>query len=209
MFHGYIAYWFGTISAGLTAFYSFRLISLTFLTYPNANKNTYINIHEASIAVIIPLTILSLLAIFFGYIAKDIFVGIGSDFFSDSLFTHPNNINVIEAEFGSPLIFKLFPMIITILSATLAFYLYNYQSIYVSNLTNNKYMSIVYRFFNQKYFIDVIVNHYIINASLKLGFILSKIIDRGVIEILGPFGFTNSLNKTSYNISTLDTRIYY
>lgn len=100
-------------------------------------------------------------------------------------------------------------MIITILSATLAFYLYNYQSIYVSNLTNNKYISIVYRFFNQKYFIDVIVNHYIINASLKLGFILSKIIDRGVIEILGPFGFTNSLNKTSYNISTLDTRIYY
>lgn len=207
LFHGYIAYWFGTISAGLTAFYSFRLISLTFLTYPNANKNTYSNVHDASITVIIPLTILSILAIFFGYIAKDLFVGIGSDFFGNSLFTHPNNIYIVEAEFGSPIIMKLFPIIITIIGASLSIYLYNNQSYFISSLTDNKIGIAVYRFFNQKYFVDVIVNHYIINSSLKLGYILSKVIDRGIIEIIGPYGFTNSLNKTSFNISTLDTGI--
>lgn len=75
----------------------------------------------------------------------------------------------------------------------------------IVNLTDNKYLNKMYKFFNGKYWIDQIVNHYIINASLKLGYILSKILDRGVIEILGPFGISSGLSKTSGNISNLDT----
>lgn len=209
LFHGYIAYWFGTISAFITAFYSFRLISLTFLTYPNANKNTYSNAHDASITVIIPLTILSILAIFFGYLFKDLFVGVGTDFFGNSLFIQPNNISIIEAEFASPIIMKLLPIFITIIGASLAIYLYNNQYHYLINLTNNKLGYLSYRFFNKEYFIDVIVNHYIINFNIKLGYIISKVIDRGIVEILGPQGFSTNLNKTSHNISNLDTRKSY
>ena len=72
----------GTITAMITAFYSFRLISLTFLTYPNAPKVDYENTHEQPLIVVLPYVILSLLAIFFGYLAKDLFVGQGSDFLS-------------------------------------------------------------------------------------------------------------------------------
>src|SRR6185369_5933336 len=74
------AYVLGSITAGLTAFYSFRLISLVFLGMPNGIKSTYNNIHEANIAVIIPLLILALFSIFFGYVFSDLFVGIGTDF---------------------------------------------------------------------------------------------------------------------------------
>src|SRR6202795_3871819 len=54
-FSGIYAYILGSITAGITAFYSFRLISLVFLTTPNGNKQSYINSYEANLAVIIPL----------------------------------------------------------------------------------------------------------------------------------------------------------
>src|SRR6202795_441633 len=54
-FSGTYAYILGSITAGLTAFYSFRLISLVFLTTPNGSRIVYLNSHEANLAVIIPL----------------------------------------------------------------------------------------------------------------------------------------------------------
>lgn len=112
-FSGTFAYVLGSITAGLTAFYSFRLISLTFLTYPNANRIDYLNSHEASLTVVIPLTILALFSIFFGFSSSDLFVGIGSDFFSNSnsIFIHPDHISLIEAEFSLPIFIKLLPAI--------------------------------------------------------------------------------------------------
>jgi NADH-ubiquinone oxidoreductase chain 5 len=47
-FSGIYAYILGSITAGLTAFYSFRLISLVFLTFPNSSKSIYTNVHESS-----------------------------------------------------------------------------------------------------------------------------------------------------------------
>jgi len=81
LFSGTYAYILGSITAGITAFYSFRLLSLVFLTVPNGNKKSYINSHEANLSVIIPLFLLSLFSIFFGYLFSDLFLGMGSDFF--------------------------------------------------------------------------------------------------------------------------------
>lgn len=109
----------------ITAFYSFRLISLTFLTYPNAPKGDYEHTHEQPLIVVIPYVILSLFAIFFGYVAKDLFVGPGSDFLSTALFIHPSHISLIEAEFSLPLFYKLLPAIGSLLGAVTALLLYN------------------------------------------------------------------------------------
>jgi len=75
--------------------------------------------------VVIPLTILSLFSIFFGFVFSDLFVGLGTDFFANSIFTHPNNITLVEAEFSLPLMFKLLPTIGSVLAAILALILYN------------------------------------------------------------------------------------
>jgi len=200
-----VAYFIGTISASLTAFYSLRLISLTFLTYPNANKSVYLHTHDAPTIVMVPLFILSILAIFFGYIGRDLFVGMSSDFLSESLFIHPNHIHLVEAEFGLPLVIKLMPLIGTILGSSLALYLYHIVPRYTISLTNSKIGRQFYRFFNGKYYIDVIYNHYIIYGGLGLGYILSKVLDRGVIELVGPYGLEKSLTKGSQNIARLDT----
>jgi NADH-ubiquinone oxidoreductase chain 5 len=47
-FNGSYAYILGSITAGITAFYSFRLISLVFLSIPNGSKFIYLNSHEAN-----------------------------------------------------------------------------------------------------------------------------------------------------------------
>jgi NADH-ubiquinone oxidoreductase chain 5 len=206
-FSGIYAYILGSITAGLTAFYSFRLISLVFLTVPNGSRIIYLNSHEAKLSVIIPLFILALFSIFFGYIFSDLFVGVGSDFFGNSLFIHPNNIVMIEAEFSLPLIIKLLPAIFTLFGATLAILLYHKNPDFIINLTETSLGRKIYIFLNNKYLFDVIYNHYIISCGLKLGYIISKIFDRGIIELVGPYGLSSILTDTGINISKLDTGI--
>ncbi len=219
-FSGQIAYWLGTLTAIFTAFYSFRLISLVFLSYPNAPKNDYLHSHEASISVVIPLTILSLFSIFFGFIFSDLFVGIGTDFFGNSIFIHPSHITLVEAEFSLPLILKLLPTIGSLFAAISAIILYNNipnvlidltaSPYYLMNSLNNIKGSLgrrIYTFLNGKYLVDVVYNKYFIGLGLKLGITISKVLDRGIIELLGPFGLSNLLVNTAANISRLDTGI--
>jgi len=199
------AYWLGTISASLTAFYSMRLISITFLTYANANKTVYINAHDPNIIVIIPLIIISFRSIIFGYLASDLYVGIASDFLSYTLFTYPNHVGIVEAHFGVPLIIKLFPIIITIVSSFTAIYLYHIIPNYLISLTNNSIGYKFYIFFNGKYLIDVIYNNYFIYSSLNTGNLITLKLDLGLIELLASQALTSSLTTSSNNISVIDT----
>lgn len=206
-FTGIYAYILGSLTAGLTAFYSFRLISLVFLTVPNGIKNVYLNSHESNLAIIIPLFVLALFSIFFGFVFSDLFVGVGSDFFGNSIYINPKNISIIEAEFSLPLLIKLLPSIFSLFGASLAIYLYHVNPEFVINLTESSLGRNIYTFLNGKYFFDVIYNHYIISASLKTGYRISKVLDRGVIELLGPYGLASALSTTAMNIAKLDTGV--
>jgi NADH-ubiquinone oxidoreductase chain 5 len=231
-FSGIYAFILGSLTALLTAFYSFRLISLVFFTKPNAPKETYLNSHESSFIIIIPMIILGIFSIFFGYIFSDLFVGIGTDFFSkvslnvnlptinseggtqlsqiiggasDALFIHPDNISLIEAEFSLPLYIKLLPTFLSIFGATLAIYLYNKDIYFIIKLTEIQIFVKLYTFLNSKYYFDVIYNHYFVRKGFKLGYKISEELDKGVIELIGPYGITKLLNNISINIAKLDT----
>ena len=223
-FSGMYAFILGSITAGITAFYSFRLISLVFLTTANGQKESYLNSHESKLATIIPLLILAIFSIFFGFIFSDLFVGIGNDFFANSIFTHPNNIALVEAEFSLNPIIKLLPAILSLFGAALAIFMYHIQPQTLINLTftlrdhQNKLIFIrykninhigksIYTFLNGKYFFDAIYNQYLVTNGLKLGYTISKEIDRGAIELLGPYGLSNYLNNTGKNLAKLDTGI--
>ena len=208
-FEGTFAFILGSLTAGLTAFYSFRLISLVFLTKPNGPKTSYLHSHEATLAVIIPLFILALFSIFFGYVFSDLFVGIGTDFFGNAIFIHPNHITMVEAEFSMDRLVKLLPSILSLLGAVLAVYLYHFtpQLFFMENSIIRK----IYTFLNGKYLFDVIYNHYFIGKGLQLGYFVSKVLDRGVIELIGPYGLSNNLIGTGNTLSKADTGIitYY
>jgi len=206
-FSGTYAYILGSITAGITAFYSFRLLSLVFLTVPNGNKNSYINSHEANLSVIIPLFTLALFSIFFGYLFSDLFIGMGTDFFGNSLYINPNNISLIDTEFSINTIIKLLPALLSLAGASLALFLYHFSYKFIIELSTNKLGIKLYTFLNGKYLIDIIYNKFIISNFLILGYNISKILDRGFIEMVGPYGLSNNFYNLANKISKLDTGI--
>jgi len=52
----------------------------------------------------VPLVILAFGAIFVGYIFRDAFIGVGSDFFGNSIYVSAENLNLLEAEFIEPIV---------------------------------------------------------------------------------------------------------
>ena len=206
-FSGIYAYILGSMTAGLTAFYSFRLISFVFLSTPNGSKTVYLNSHEANMFVMIPLFILALFSIFFGFIFSDIFLGVGSDFFGNSLFLHPNHVSLIETEFSLPFIIKWLPLILSLLGSSLAIYVYHYNPMFILNLTNSSLGRQIYTFLNGKYYFDILYNYFFTTKGLMIGYSLSYFIDKGIIEWIGPYGLSSSLTNTGMNIAKLDTGI--
>lgn len=61
----------GSFSALLTAFYSVRLIYLTFITNTNTNRTIFIGVDESSLNITFPLLLLAFGSIFVGYLAKE------------------------------------------------------------------------------------------------------------------------------------------
>jgi len=205
LFTGNVAYWLGTISAVFTAFYSLRLLALTFLTYPNGPRVNYNSTHEAPLVMAAPLVILALMSIFFGYIAKDLFIGMGTDFWGNSLFVHPNHLSLVEAEFAIPTFYKLLPLIGSLSGGALALILYHLFPQFTINLADSTLGRTLYRFFNQKYWFDNIYNSLILSPLLNFGYITNKVLDRGAIELIGPYGLVNSFRNASKTITKFDT----
>jgi len=120
-FSSVVVYFVSTIGAMFTTLYSVKVLYLTFLTNPNGPIVNYKHAHEGDIFMSMPLIILAVFSIFFGYITKDIFIGIGSNFFADnSIFIHPSHEIMIDTEFAVPVIFKILPLIFTVSLSVLA-----------------------------------------------------------------------------------------
>jgi NADH-ubiquinone oxidoreductase chain 5 len=166
-----------------TALYSVKVLYLTFLTSPNGPVNYYKNAHEGDIFLSLPLVILAIFSIYFGFITKDIYIGLGSGFFIDnSIFIHPLHEILIDTEFGVPTIFKLIPFILTLLFTVLALIYAEYipKSISSFKLSNIGYY--IFGFFNQRFLIEFFYNKFIINKILYLGGQTTRILDKGSIE---------------------------
>ena len=64
---------------------------------------------------------------------------------------------------------------------------------------------IIYTFFNQRFWFEWLVNNYIVWTSLSFAYTLNKELDRGALELIGPYGLSLSLYKLSNKITKLDT----
>jgi NADH-ubiquinone oxidoreductase chain 5 len=206
---GHFAYWLGTFAAFFTAFYSMRLAFLTFLSEPNGYRPIITNAHDSPIRMALPLAILAIPSIFIGFIARDMIIGLGSDFWSNAIFVHPRNLNSIDAEF-IPHSMKLLPVGLSILGAASACILYSYKSYQLYDLKMSEFGRKLYTFFNRKWFFDKVYNEYIAQTMLFFGYHISyKTIDRGIIEIFGPMGFSTAVTKQANLMRELQTGYIY
>ena len=203
-----IIYFVATIGAMFTTLYSAKVLYLTFLTNPNGPLVNYKQVHEGDIFLNMPLIILAIFSIFFGYLTKDIFIGLGNSFFSDnSLFIHPNHEIMLDTEFAVPFLFKLLPFIFTVSLSIISVILSEFFSKLLINFKFSKLGYNLFSFFNQRFFIELIYNRYIIELILKLGGQTTKILDKGSVELLGPYGLEKGLLKLSNSINNLSTGV--
>jgi len=98
-FEGNVMLVLETLTAFITSFYSYRLTHFIFLTKPNVSRAKFNHFHEASVEMGIPLITLSFFSLFAGYLLKDLFVGMGTDFFSDTIQVAPERFRQAESEF--------------------------------------------------------------------------------------------------------------
>nr|QJQ35596.1 NADH dehydrogenase subunit 5 [Fusarium foetens] len=201
-------YVIAVIGAIFTTLYSVKVIYLTFLTNPNGPVNYYRNAHESDIFISLPLVILAVFSIYFGYITRDIFIGLGSGFFIDnSIFIHPVHEIMIDTEFGVPTIFKLIPFILTVSFSTLAIIYSEFMPNIISNFKLSNLGYYIYGFFNQRFLVEFFYNKYIVNSVLEIGGQTTKVLDKGSIESIGPYGFGVILTKASKIISSLSNGV--
>jgi NADH-ubiquinone oxidoreductase chain 5 len=194
-------YIIAVIGAIFTTLYSVKVLYLTFLTNPNGSINYYKHAHEGDIFLSLPLFILALFSIFFGFITKDIFIGLGSSFFIDnSLFIHPIHEIMIDTEFAVPSLFKLLPLIFTVIFSALAIIFSEFLPELLISFKFSRLGYNIFGYFNQRFLIELFYNKYITNLVLKLGEQSTKILDKGSIELIGPFGAEKGLMKLSKSI---------
>ena len=207
-FSGYIAYFIAVLGAIFTTLYSVKVLFLTFLNNPKGPVINYKLAHEGNIFMCLPLIILAIFSIFFGYICKDIFIGIGTDFFLDnSLFIHPSHEIMLDTEFGIPVLFKLSPFIFSIFISCVFITCTEYFSKYLIAFKFTKLGYNIFSFFNLRLFIELFYNKYITNSVLSFGGQIVKNIDKGFVELSGPFGLEKEIIKLSKNITKLDTGV--
>jgi NADH-ubiquinone oxidoreductase chain 5 len=141
----------------------------------------------------------------FGYISKDIFIGLGSGFFADnSLFIHPSHEILLDTEFAVPTLFKLLPLFLTISLSIIAIIISEFLPKFISSFKFSRLGYNIFGFFNQRFFIELLYNKYITGFVLMLGGQTTKVLDKGSVELLGPYGLEKGLITLSKNIANLD-----
>ena len=206
---GYFSYILGTVGAFLTAFYSTRLLYLTFLSKPTGHRKVICYAYDSGPQITIALGCLAIPSMFVGYYTKDMIVGVGSQFFGTAIYVNMQNLNLFDAEF-IPTFYKTLPVNLSLLGFFSAFILYNFRSDILFKLKTSFIGKKLYSFLNRKWFFDKIYNEYFGQFFFKFGYSISyKFIDRGIFEILGPTGLSSLALRVSNNLHKMQSGNIY
>ena len=198
---GHFAHWLGTRAAFCTAFYSMRLLYLTFLAEPAGHRSVMEGAHDAPRRMAIPLLVLSVGSIFVGWLTKDRMIGLGTSFWGSSLFTHPDHLVQMEAEF-IPHSIKRVPVVFSIAGGIRARWIYSNYSSRLYSVKTSLYGRTLYVFRNRKWFFDKVYNEFIVQAVRHHAYHTTyKRVDRGILERLGPNGLSKALVQRATGVN--------
>ena len=212
-FESLFADFLGDISAFSTAFYSNRALARTFIGENNMLKSVFLNCHDSPFKMAFPLFLLSIGGFYIGYLSKDMFIGVGLNFWNNSLYIRYENSLFFEAEFLEDTIKKI-PLFFSFCGSFLAFVIYNNKTKYLNKnlffIKQNKIIISLYTFLNRKWFFDKIYNEIFSQLILKIAYKYTyQNLDRGIIELLGPNGIGTSLYNITNNIRKINIGILF
>src|SRR3954452_18883639 len=137
------------IAAGLTAFYSWRLIFKTFHGEPH-DQHHYEAAHEAPLWMLVPIGILAAGSILAGFPFKELFAGHGGEeFFRESLKMHPH---IIEEMHHIPEWVAAAPFVMMALGAVISYIFYVSRPYLPVELAHQQPM--LYQFLLNKWYFD-------------------------------------------------------
>jgi NADH-quinone oxidoreductase subunit L len=198
---GRYAYWLGTAAAFLTAFYSWRLLFMTFHGEARADREVMHHVHESPPVMLWPLAVLALGATVAGFLGYKLFVGPDSaHFWRDSILVLPGHNSVAEAE-TVPVWASKLPLVCGVLGIITAWVAYIWRPGIPA--WTAKHFRALYLFLLNKWYFDELYDAIFVRPAMRLGFGLWKKGDGAVIDGLGPDGVA----ETTRGIAVLSSRL--
>jgi NADH-quinone oxidoreductase subunit L len=200
------AFWATVIAAALTAFYSWRLILLTFHGSPH-DYHHYEQARESPLVMIIPLGVLAVGSIFAGFPFQDLFAGHGaSDFFRDSLKLAQEN-GILENMHHAPYLVTVLPTVMMAVGFVIAWQFYMRRPQLPAELVRQH--NALYRFLLNKWYFDEIYDAIIVRPTLWLARVLWKGGDGWLIDGFGPDGVSARVLEVTQGAIRLQTGYLY
>jgi NADH-quinone oxidoreductase subunit L len=194
------------IAAALTAFYSWRLIFLTFHGSPH-DRHHYEEARESPMVMLIPLGFLAVGSIFAGYPFKELFVGHGvAEFFRDSLKFGPNN-HILEDMHHIPYLASIAPTVMMAVGFVIAWEFYIRRPELPVELARQQ--EPLYKFLLNKWYFDELYDFLVVRPTLWLGRMLWKYGDGWMIDGLGPDGVSARVLDVTRGVVRLQTGYLY
>jgi NADH-quinone oxidoreductase subunit L len=201
-------YAFGTtvVAAALTAFYSWRLIFVTFHGTPHDHHH-YEQARESPAVMLIPLGFLAVGSIAAGYPFKDVFAGHGvTEFFRESLKFADGN-HILEDMHHVPYWIAMLPTLMMGLGFVVAWRYYIQKPELPFELARQQ--EPLYRFLLNKWYFDEIYDYLLVRPTLWLGRLLWKYGDGWLIDGFGPDGVSARVLDVTRNVMRLQSGYLY
>src|SRR5882672_4144825 len=192
------------IAAGLTSFYSWRLVIKTFLGEPHDLEH-YEAAHESPLWMLIPLGVLAAGSIFAGFPFKELFAGHAvEEFFRESVKMHPG---IIEEMHHIPQWIAYLPTVMMVIGAYISYVFYVQRPYLPVELARQH--QLLYQFLLNKWYFDELYDLIFVRPALWFGRVLWKRGDGTVIDGLGPDGVSARVLDVTRNVVRLQTGYLY
>ncbi|YP_001456703.1 NADH dehydrogenase subunit 5 (mitochondrion) [Pocillopora damicornis] len=195
-FYLIFVYWLGCFSVLLTIIYSIRLIYLVFLSNINLKRANIFFLKEGEFLFLIPLGILTLGSVFWGYLSKEIIWSFQIDVFS-----------ILSLKI------KIFPILFCFIGlfGTIFFFFFFSSQIfgYPLQVIGSSVFSL-YNFFGSAWQINFFFNFFFIKKIYKIGHLITNLtIDKGLLEVVGPRGVVQFFIFQTQKLSSIQSGLVF
>ena len=170
----------GVLAAALTAFYSWRLLIMTFHGKPRFDQHVMDHVHESPLWMTGPLMVLAVGALFAGMLLHYDFIGGGwPAYWGLSIFNAPNNHIMHDME-DVPAWAALLPLLLGIAGIAMAYWWYMFQPAIPARVAGA--FPAVYRFLLNKWYFDELYDLIFVRPAFRLAGLLWHVGDAGIID---------------------------
>jgi NADH-quinone oxidoreductase subunit L len=204
---GRYSFTLGVFTAFLTAFYSWRLIIMTFHGESRADAETQHHIHESPWVMLAPLFVLAAGAIFAGFLFEGWFVGPErTEFWKHAILVLPQH-QTLGSGRELPVLIAFLPLIAGVVGIALAYFCYMFRPDIPERLSTQ--FRALYLFLLNKWYFDELYDRLFVRTAFSLGDGLWKTGDGAIIDGLGPDGIAAATRELAREASRLQTGYVY